>query len=307
MEMGMHGSWAWAAAVGLVVSGCTQVPPQAVFACGSGCPTGQMCRNGFCFPEEPPVPDGCVPTTCAAQDAGCGPISNGCGQVIQCGACPCVPLAEKTACQIAGVGCGTILRANGCDAMATYTCGGTCPADGGTCAGETDAQLCAMHQYLCGPLGVKDKCGVQRLIDCGTCGANQTCFRDDELADGGAHAQCGTCIPDDDATICNAHGASCGQLPMTVKDNCGAMRTVQCGACVGLDGGEACGLSMANQCTCQELLQGCQVAAQCCRQATCRAGLCCMGYGQPCNDEADCCQGTCAALADGGGAVCAAN
>jgi hypothetical protein len=55
--------------------------------CGS-CPTGKSCVNGQCYGADAGPPPTCMPETCAAQGIQCGPAGNGCGEIIQCPACP---------------------------------------------------------------------------------------------------------------------------------------------------------------------------------------------------------------------------
>lgn len=83
----------------------------------------------------------CTPTTCAAQGIQCGPASDGCGNLLQCGSCP-----------------------------TGQTCGGGGPGKCGTqtmCTPET----CASQGIQCGQAG--DGCG--NVIDCGNCPTGQVC------------------------------------------------------------------------------------------------------------------------------------
>jgi hypothetical protein len=83
----------------------------------------------------------CVPLTCTSAGAGCGPIADGCGALLDCGPCK------------AGQTCG----------------GGGVPnqCGGPTCTPTT----CSALGFECGPAG--DGCGG--LLDCGTCPTGQTC------------------------------------------------------------------------------------------------------------------------------------
>jgi hypothetical protein len=313
-----------------VIGGCvwSDVPKDAVYACsdGAACPEGQACRNGFCFAMQvlPPA-DACTPITCQLRGASCGPLSDGCGAILDCGKCQgfdvcgggadggsanrcgCSPLSAADICQIAGKSCGSVTRFNGCGVMTTVSCGPACAADGG-CAGETLSELCANAKYTCGPLGLKDRCGEQRLVDCGNCLPGNTCYIDDEIGDGGLRSACGACEPESDGTLCNRLGASCGELPAPVVDNCGAKRLPNCGECLSEDGGNACGAlggGVDNVCGCQRPLSGCLVDEQCCTGSTCGGnGMCCVAAGYPCSDDSDCCAGHCVGQASGG-AVCA--
>jgi hypothetical protein len=113
--------------------------------CGT-CPPGQVCGGGGTGRCGAP-PDGgtmmtmCTPRTCAQQSLSCGPAGDGCGNVINCGAC------------IEGLTCG----------------GGGTP---GVC-GHTNCvpTTCAQAGAQCGPLA--DGCGS--IVDCGTCPTGRTC------------------------------------------------------------------------------------------------------------------------------------
>lgn len=306
-----------------VIGGCvwSDVPKDAVYACGDGCPDGKLCRNGFCLTGDPNViPDACTPVTCTQMQAMCGVISNGCGQILDCGKCSgadtcgggpngrpnqcgCTPLTKEVACQIADKNCGSITRFDGCGMMSVFRCGEDCGADGG-CVGESTADLCGKATYTCGKLGVKDRCGNQRLVDCGSCGTGATCQIDEEISDGGKASTCGPCVPEGDGTLCNRVGASCGALPGSVMDNCGQPRTVSCGDCLDEVGNEVCGKSFANVCGCHAPLSGCTVDDQCCFGSVCGGnGMCCVKVNQQCSDDSDCCFGHCTGQPDAG-AIC---
>jgi hypothetical protein len=97
----------------------------------------------------------CGLTSCAAQNAQCGPIGDGCGAgTIDCGGCPTG--------QTCGGG-GTLFQ---------------CGSGGGACSPRT----CQQANATCGPVG--DGCGGL-TPNCGTCTAPQTC------GGGGMPNQCG--------------------------------------------------------------------------------------------------------------------
>jgi hypothetical protein len=83
----------------------------------------------------------CTPTTCPAQGIQCGPASDGCGNLLQCGSC-----------------------ASG------QTCGG---GGAGKCGTQTSCtpETCAAQGIQCGQAG--DGCG--NAIDCGNCPTGQVC------------------------------------------------------------------------------------------------------------------------------------
>ncbi len=125
--------------------------------CGGGGPS--KCGDG----STTTAPDGgsCVPTTCAAVGADCGPAADGCGGLIpSCGSCTapqtcggggtpsvcggtagCVP----TTCALAGKDCGPI--ADGCGGL-TPSCGSCTPPQ------------------ICGGAGSPNNCGGSLLPPC---------------------------------------------------------------------------------------------------------------------------------------------
>lgn len=108
----------------------------------------------------------CTPTTCAAQGADCGTISDGCGGTLTCGTCTapstcggdgvpnvcsavstCVP----TTCAAEGATCGSI--DDGCGG--TLTCGGAC--SGPTCTPRGDA--CETSSECCDGRSCRERDG----------------------------------------------------------------------------------------------------------------------------------------------------
>ncbi|MBL8957468.1 MAG: hypothetical protein JNK82_42235 [Myxococcaceae bacterium] len=82
----------------------------------------------------------CTPISCSQQGLRCGPASDGCGNVIQCGNCP-----------------------------SPQTCGGG--GVPGQCGGGCIPRTCQSLGYNCGPAG--DGCGA--LLDCGNCPQGMRC------------------------------------------------------------------------------------------------------------------------------------
>jgi hypothetical protein len=83
----------------------------------------------------------CTPTTCTAQGIQCGPASDGCGNLLQCGSC-----------------------------SGGQTCGGGGAGKCGTSSSCTP-ETCASQGIQCGQAG--DGCG--NVIDCGNCPTGQIC------------------------------------------------------------------------------------------------------------------------------------
>ncbi len=193
-------------------------------------------------------------TTCQEQGANCGPISDGCEGVLDCGTCvapescggsgvpsvcgvpPCTPITcddQGIACGPAGDGCGNVLDCGSC--VAPETCGGGGP---GQCGGMPCVpQTCADQGVACGPAG--DGCG--NLLSCGSCAAPETC------GGGGVPGECGAmaCVP----LSCASFGPkACGPL----GDGCGGL--LQCGGCLAPEtcggGGtpSQCGTDCTNLC-----------------------------------------------------------
>ncbi len=149
----------------------------------------------------------CVPQTCVSAGFTCGPASDGCGGLLQCGACS------------AGQSCGY----GGYDVCgSTYTgTDGAAGPDGAppSCSPTT----CATLGYDCGPAG--DGCGNQ--LDCGSCVAPQFCG-------GGGPGVCGgnTGLTADGSVACTpTTGAALGYDCGPAGDGCGGL--LQCGTCVG--------------------------------------------------------------------------
>ena len=83
----------------------------------------------------------CTPTTCAAAKVACGPAGDGCGSLLECGACPTGEF-----------------------------CGGGGPGQCGTALSCKPA-TCASQGIECGPAG--DGCG--NMLNCGSCSTGLVC------------------------------------------------------------------------------------------------------------------------------------
>ncbi|MBK7858688.1 MAG: hypothetical protein IPJ65_08710 [Archangiaceae bacterium] len=269
---------------------------------------------------------GCGLTTCASANANCGPIGDGCGNIIDCGGCPlpatcggggtpsqCGGDANCIArtCQQIGAecgpmsdGCGGLLNCGAC--TQPETCGGgginnrcgvpgTVFGDGGACVGIT----CATAGASCGVIG--DGCG--NIVMCGGCDAGQFC------GGGGVPYKCGggnSCT----ALTCAKVDAGCG----AVGDGCGNI--LNCGMCsppFTCGGG-----GQPNQCgggvtcvarTCAQADAGCGQVGDGCGGVTASCGTCATGQcgagGVPnqCGGSSLCTARTCASLGVNCGAV----
>jgi hypothetical protein len=132
-------------------------------SCGS-CANPQYCGGGGfnqCGGNNGLTPDGgvsCTPTTCVALGYNCGQAADGCGGLLNCGACT---------------------NPEYCGGAGYDQCGGNnglTPDGGVACTPKTCAQL----NYTCGAAG--DGCG--NLINCGACTSPQYCG-------GGGYDRCG--------------------------------------------------------------------------------------------------------------------
>jgi hypothetical protein len=209
--------------------------------------------------EAGPTTDGgpstCKPLTCVDRKATCGPIGDGCGNVVQCGTCDatkgetcggggvpsacgkpaCTPLScadNGATCGIAADGCGGQTPSCGtCNTAIGESCNGVpskcsvlvAGADGGADAGPACVPTtCAALGQNCG--GTPDGCGGF-IPSCGTCGPADTC------GGGGVPSVCGhTCKP---LTACPA-GLNCGPI----ADGCGGI--ISCGGACAVPG-QICG------------------------------------------------------------------
>lgn len=143
------------------------------------------------MPDMPDMPDMCISDDTTEQCKNfCGTLlfTDNCGRPIDCGGC-----GENEACEN-----------NAC-----------------VCQEESEAELCAQNNRVCGELTVVDRCNKQRVISCGTCQAPKLC---------NMQGQC-ECTAETDIIFCGRLGAQCGSV--TQPDNCGDVRTVDCGDCNG--------------------------------------------------------------------------
>ena len=108
------------------------------------------------------------------------------------------------------------------------------------CDAETLKELCSSNQQECGRLTTIDRCGMERIVACGTCESFETC------ASSNGKKQC-ICNPSSDAELCSNASAECGEL--TATDECGIERTINCGSCTSP---ETCGgAEQPNSCGCK--------------------------------------------------------
>jgi len=264
-----------------------------------------------------PYTPGCTPITCSDQGTECGPTTDGCGNVIECGSCiapamcggggqpgkcgssSCTPQTcgdLGVQCGATGDGCGNILNCGSC--TAPQVCGGS--GTPGVCGTATcTPQTCQQLGVQCGSTG--DGCG--NVLDCGGCSAPNTC------GGGGVPGVCGsaTCTP----ASCAAQGIECG----SAGDGCG--NVLSCGSCATPEtcgGGGTPGVCGSVICTpsecgtrCGQQGDGCGGILDCpacdggaCIPITCESfGAACGKLGDGCGGVIDC--GTCPSGSSCGG------
>ena len=300
-------------------TGCTpQTCAQLNIGCGLAgdgcggpltCPTcapGQQCgitgTPSQCVTAVPTGPDGgaCVLKTCAdylLENKNCGPQSNGCGGMVDCGAC-------TGASEFCGGGGPSKCAVSGGGACTPKTCvdfPGKCGAQSDNCGGVTfDCGGCTLPA-ICGGGGTPSVCGGGILPGPGggacvprtACGALEC----GKVADG-----CGGIL---DCLATNCTGTTiCGGAG--VANQCGAPNCVKLAACPA---GKNCG-SVADGCGGTVVCGGgvaCTLPAICGGGGTanvCGGGTITGPGGGACVPLAVCPAGSCGPIADGcGGSI----
>lgn len=215
--------------------------------------------------DETPLGSGnesrnCEPTSCSELDVQCGKVADGCGKLLDCGACDddercgviernvctrlsdlCQPIDEEEACEgkecgVEGDGCGGTYDCGSCDddeicgVVTAFECGQALELSDDACPAKIES--CSDVDAECGLVG--NGCGG--LIDCedevGGCDDDRVCGVEQP-------GQCGNgeCTPVSEADACE--DKACGK----VSDGCSG--SYDCGEC---DGAELCGVIEAFQC-----------------------------------------------------------
>ena len=257
--------------------------PRSVADCGA-CPDDQTCSaSGACEPAE------CVPeeeeVLCGARECGPLEVTDRCGQerTVDCGGCEqgqtcsvdgqcaCIPLSGPELCAQLGA-CGDLEADDGCGQLVSLECGNPCDPNAEVCdpetqrcvcQPETDEVLCGRRgqdqgRSSCGVVDIEDRCGELREVDCGGCG--------DQGGECGLDHFCTGCRPETRAQLCDRLGAGCDEL--SAEDNCGQLRTVDCGGC---DDDRVC---QDNQCACPD--------------PTCPGGAECGAVSNACGNSTGC-------------------
>ncbi|AWV88442.1 RCC1 domain-containing protein [Bradymonas sediminis] len=191
---------------------------------------------------------GCAPQTddelCAENSAVCGELvvtdrcniertvasCGECAGVESCGElaanqCGCEPQTDAELCAENSAVCGELVVTDRCgvertvsscgDCVAPDQCGDIAPNQCG-CALPTVAELCAENNLECGETQVVDKCGADRILDCGE--ESLVCTTPFDTCGGGGDDNICGCTP----TTCEESGTLCGQI----DDGCGG--TLDC-------------------------------------------------------------------------------
>lgn len=217
-------------------------------------------------------------------DGLCGPITNNCKQIVDCGTCACNPLCapcfacnEATgACEIdpaqQGTPCGDgrVCQPDGQCLCGGNSCGAcrTCEADG-ACAGCTGC--CSGHQCVaqCPACQVCSGGGCVGCLAC--CDTNGVCQSGETNAACGSVGECETCTGQDECEgqqcICQpaCSGKTCG------PDGCGDVCGPGCAACATCQGNGTCSTPCGGSGCC---------AGSTCEQGTSNAA--CGVNGAPC-------------------------
>lgn len=178
---------------------CNPNVGRELFACATSddCTQGRECKGGFCRGRGT---DGtCLATTCAVEQASCGQLSDGCGQVLDCGSCQPIP--------------------GGSAECVMGSCRASCPLGSRVCAGACvleSKDSCGVSCAMCPrPTGGDATCNAGRCeLTCpaGTryCARANTCLAESVTACG---VGCSVCEPppgQDGGATCSGIGSADG-------------------------------------------------------------------------------------------------
>ena len=202
---------------------------------------------------QPGTGPNCTPASCSDINIGCGFAPDGCGDLVDCGACdaPSVcgggtmpsacgyspPACELKTCDdyeancgYVADGCGDVLYCGDCSASNQACGGGGVPNQCGGPVQSTEncpaLQDCSAQNATCGLTG--NGCGG--ILECGSCSAPETC------GGGGVPSQCGFRNP--------SAGVNCGNGTLDLGETCDDGNTNSgdgCTAdCLSVEPGYAC-------------------------------------------------------------------
>jgi hypothetical protein len=198
--------------------------PSGRIVCEGRClEAGLCCTDADCLPGwacgiVTPHVCTCVPTvTCASSGRNCGPLTDDCGNILDCGTCQ----SPNT--------CGGGGTDGVCGCTVTTTCDGRCGDVPDNCGTTIDCGGC-QAPHTCGGGGTLNECGCTVTTTCdGKCG--------DVVTNCGTTLSCGnTCQP---PNTCGGGGTPnvCGcTVTTTCVDRCGNIPTncdviIDCGPC----------------------------------------------------------------------------
>ena len=270
---------------GAVSDGCSGVIICAGDNGGVECTAGQTCTNSACKDSGAT----CTPATCATKNHVCGQDGDGCGGILDCGAC-----GTGKQCKYAAIGntCEDIPPPACTPDLPAEACMNTCGIVGDGCGGQIDCQMtgfgcpsgqscggggvpgqCGSGTQACTPIAAAEacagKCGTQSngcegTYSCTAANGGQTCdtAAGESCGGGGVANVCGKppCTPKSSTQACPGSGGnkSCGQQP----DGCGGL--VDCGGCAQ---DQQCGLTSASICgtipSCQPIAAATACAGKC--------------------------------------------
>lgn len=236
----------------------------------------------------------CTPKTCGQLSKMCGVHDDGCGNALDCSACPgggeCQSgqcRCSRTTCPGAGASCGT--APDGCGNV--LDCG-SCAVAGDVCT----SGACGCAPTTCAALGVgcgrmPDGCGG--TLECGGC-------------DGGLNCNGGQCTAAPCGVVdCAAQGKNCG----SASNGCGSL--IDCGSCAGTavcGGSGAAGVCGCTPLTCAQIGASCGGQPNGCGGTIdcggCGPGTTCGGAGDPktcgCTPNPNACAGKNCGVVDNG-------
>lgn len=275
---------------------------------GRSCRTNQSCCGRVCVkPAAQSFGTCCTGTTCAAQGANCGMISDGtCSDMLDCGSCTSPETCDG----------GGVLHVCGCTPITSCPAGDDCGTVPDGCGGTVDCGTCT-GSATCGGGGTPNVCGGGAKV-CGNVDENcklvgsPPCFTGDECATGCCCAgNCGGVQGGGDNL---ADPAVCSTRPVglcNIIDFCGGNRNCQCPGAHCSKDDECCAgkeFCSGGFCTPKQAIGGeCQVSSLCADDPLVTppfgVACCCAFQGAPssvCARQSTCVDsgGTCECSAD---------
>ncbi len=235
---------------------------------------------------------------CTAQSCGsvkCGPASDGCGGVLNCGTC-------KAGQTCGGGGSGVCGTGTSCTPKTCASLGLQCGPAGDGCGNQLDCGSCPGGQ-ACGA-GGPGKCAAHTCLSGSDCGVTSSCV-------GSTPGPVGTCsepcssssdCPSSTFACAGAVSGSCQQATCSKDSDCGVGRTCLSGIC-SCTGNTDCNGGTCGGLACSSV--ACH-ATNACGNGTCGGGTCAAGFA--CHSASDCGPtGTCGSGTGSTAGKCATN